>query len=143
MTSIQKVLVAVDMSDNSKKAFDYASLLAERCGAELIIVNVFDAFERVASSKKKLEEIAEALRKGSSEKLQQYADQAKASGVKNVQVERTEGDAAAMILKLSKREKADMIVLGSRGLGTAKEFLLGSVSHKVSHHAECPVLIVR
>lgn len=112
--------------------------MAERCGAELIIVNVFDAFERVASSKKQLEEIAETLRKDSSEELQQYADQAKASGEKKVQVERIEGDAAAMILKLSKREKADMIVVGSRGLGTAKEFLIGSVSHKVSHQAKCP-----
>lgn len=143
MATIQKILVAVDMSENSKKAFDYSSLLAERCNAELVIVNVFDAFERVASSKKKLEEIAESLQKDSSEKLQQYADQAKASGVKNVKVERVEGDAAEMILKLSKREKPDMIVLGSRGLSGAKEFLLGSVSHKISHQAECPVLIVK
>lgn len=143
MTAIQKILVAIDMSENSKKAFDYSCLLAERCGAELVVVNVFDAFERVASSKKKLEEIAESLQKDSSEKLRQYADEAKASGVKNVKVERIEGNAAEMILKLSKREKPDMIVVGSRGLSTAKEFLLGSVSHKIPHHAECPVLIVR
>lgn len=143
MTTIQKILVATDMSERSNKAFEYASLLAEKCAAELVIVNVFDTFERMASTKEKLAEIAETLKKDGSEKLQQYADQAKAAGVKNVKVERTEGNAAEVILRLSKREKPDMIVLGSRGLSTAKEFLLGSVSHKISHHAECPVLIVR
>jgi nucleotide-binding universal stress UspA family protein len=131
------------MSEHSKKALDYASLLSERSGAELVIANVFDAFEGVSSSKEKLEKIAETLQKDSWEKLESYADEAKAYGVKNVRVERMEGDPAERILNLSKREKPDMIVLGSRGRGTFKELLLGSVSHKVTHHAEYSVLIVR
>src|SRR5215207_3994913 len=140
MAEIKKILVAVDMSEHSKKVLDYASLLSGRCGAELVIANVFDAFERVSSSKEKLEKIAETLPKGSWEKLESYADEARAHGVKNVRVERMEGDAAERILNLSKREKPDMIVLGSRGRGSFKELLLGSVSHKVTHHAEYSVL---
>lgn len=143
MMEINKILVAVDMSEHSKKALEYASLLCKKCDAELVIANVFDAFERVSSSKEKLEKIAETLPKGSWEKLESYADQAKAQGVKNVRIERMEGDAAERILNLSKREKPDMIVLGSRGRGTFKELLLGSVSHKVRHHGGYPVLIVR
>ena len=143
MTEINKILVAVDMSEQSKKALEYASLLSKKCDTELIIANVFDAFERVSSSKEKLEKIAETLPKGSWEKLETYADQAKAQGVKNVRIERMEGDAAERILNLSKREKPDMIVLGSRGRGAFKELLLGSVSHKVTNHAGYPVLIVR
>ncbi|MGG6460906.1 MAG: universal stress protein [Candidatus Eiseniibacteriota bacterium] len=37
----------------------------------------------------------------------------------------------------------DLIVIGSRGLGSVKEFLLGSVSHAVTRHASIPVLIVK
>ena len=44
---------------------------------------------------------------------------------------------------LSAEEKADLIVLGSRGLSGIKAFLLGSVSDRVAHHAPCSVLIVR
>ena len=47
------------------------------------------------------------------------------------------------ILRAAADEKADLIVLGSRGLSQVKAFLLGSVSDKVSHHAKCPILIVR
>ena len=47
------------------------------------------------------------------------------------------------ILRVAEREKADLIVLGSRGLRGVREALLGSVSSGVLHHSECPVLIAR
>lgn len=143
MVNVNKILVAVDMSNHSKNALDYATLLAAKCEAELILVNVFDAFERESSSKRELEEISEKLGKDSSEKLDEYVNEARKMGVTNVSVERVKGNPAETILKTARREKPDMIVLGSRGLSTAKEFLLGSVSHKITHHADCPVLIVR
>jgi len=52
------------------------------------------------------------------------------------------GRPAEMILSVADQEKADMIVLGARGLGLVKELLLGSVSHCVLAHAPCPTLIV-
>ncbi len=143
MVKIDRILVAVDTSQHSRKAFDYASFLAARCDAELVIVNVFDVFERVGSSKKRLEEIAEKAKSDGAAMLERYVSEAKASSVENVRPERTEGDAAEKILKVARREKPDMIVVGSRGLSTSREFLLGSVFHKLSHHADCPVLIVR
>ena len=47
------------------------------------------------------------------------------------------------IVETAAREKADLVVLGSRGMGTFKSLLLGSVSDGVAHHAPCPVLIAR
>jgi nucleotide-binding universal stress UspA family protein len=52
------------------------------------------------------------------------------------------GTPAEAILAAADKEKADLIVLGSRGLGPVKELLLGSVSHRVVTHAPCPTLVV-
>jgi nucleotide-binding universal stress UspA family protein len=54
-----------------------------------------------------------------------------------------EGDAREAILRLAEEWRADLIVLGARGLGTIAGFLLGSVSLGVARHADCSVLVVK
>jgi len=66
----------------------------------------------------------------------------KAEGVR-VETRLKQGVPAEELLRAAADEKADLIVLGSRGLSQVKAFFLGSVSDKVSHHAKCPTLIVR
>ena len=68
---------------------------------------------------------------------------AKELGVTKIYTMQEQGNAAEKISEIANNKGVDTIVLGSRGLSTAKEFLLGSVSHKVSHHAKCSVVIVR
>ena len=53
------------------------------------------------------------------------------------------GDAADEIVRLAKEMRADVIVLGARGLNPLKRLVLGSVSTRVLHHAPCDVLVVR
>jgi nucleotide-binding universal stress UspA family protein len=53
------------------------------------------------------------------------------------------GDPVPQILKYAKQMKSDVIVLGSRGLNSLQEMVLGSVSHKVAKKAKCPVMIVK
>ncbi len=53
------------------------------------------------------------------------------------------GDPADEIVALSEKGNYDLIILGSRGLSSFQELVLGSVSHKVAHHAKCPVMIVK
>jgi nucleotide-binding universal stress UspA family protein len=53
------------------------------------------------------------------------------------------GDPATAILDAAEKESADLIVMGTRGLGTAERWLIGSVSDKVLHHAHCSVLVAR
>lgn len=69
-----------------------------------------------------------------------FARKAGAAKVKSIAVE---GDPAEIILGVAKDEKADLIVLGSRGLGRLKVLLMGSVSRKVADHATCSCVIVR
>jgi nucleotide-binding universal stress UspA family protein len=53
------------------------------------------------------------------------------------------GDPRAEIVRQAEEWRADLVVLGARGLGTVKRFLLGSVSDTVTRHARCPVLVVK
>ena len=65
------------------------------------------------------------------------------AGVKKVTSMITEGDPADVILNTAAKCKADMIILGSRGLSDFKGLLFGSVSHKVSGQADCTCVTVK
>lgn len=65
------------------------------------------------------------------------------AGARRITMQLTGGEPAEAILKAAKKAKADMIVLGTRGLGEFKGLLLGSVSHKVSSQASCAVMTVK
>jgi nucleotide-binding universal stress UspA family protein len=142
----------MDGSESSLKAYQYTSFLAKQCDAALLIVNIFDTFKRFERTSKKimqeLEEFAKQIEAegGTAVTLQildDYKSQAKDSGIKDVKTVRREGNAAAEILLIADEEKVDTIVIGSKGINTVKEFLVGSVSHKIVHHAKCPVTAVR
>lgn len=68
---------------------------------------------------------------------------ARKKGIKQVQRIAQSGPVARTIVGYAKRQKADLIVMGCRGLGEAEGMLLGSVSHKVVSLADCPVMTVR
>jgi len=67
----------------------------------------------------------------------------KAKGVSQVATEIIDGKPADCIMAAAEREKADMIVMGRRGLGNITGLLMGSVSHKVSHLADCACVTVK
>jgi nucleotide-binding universal stress UspA family protein len=61
----------------------------------------------------------------------------------NTHVEIRQGNPAKTILDYAEEINADLIVIGSRGLNSFGEFVLGSVSHNVTQHAKIPVLVVK
>jgi nucleotide-binding universal stress UspA family protein len=63
--------------------------------------------------------------------------------VKTEEVTAFHGHIANRLIEAAERHQADVIVMGSRGLSDIKGMFLGSVTHKVLHMAECPVLVVR
>ena len=75
--------------------------------------------------------------------LSDAADRARAQAVPSVRTVVHEGDPASAILAVAKDAGADLIVMGRRGLGDLAGLLLGSVSHKVTHLADCACLTVR
>ena len=75
--------------------------------------------------------------------LDNARQRAESKGVKDVTTQILDGAAADKIVAAAEKEKADMIVMGSRGLGNLAGLLMGSVSHKVSHLAKCTVVAVK
>jgi nucleotide-binding universal stress UspA family protein len=142
---LSKILVGVDGSHPSKKALEYASNLASKYDSELYILHTTEEFgdsvhvqllEQHASYVNEVRRHSEIL-------LNECESRAKELGVTKIYTIQKEGNAAEKILEIANNKGVDTIVIGSRGLSAAKEFLLGSVSHKISHHAKCSVVIVR
>jgi len=141
-----KILVGVDGSSFSDKGLRCAVDLAKKYGCKLIIVHVvLRRFYAVAPSEAGVLATTVFVKEMETEgkeiitKSEAYA---KNEGV-NYQCRLVQGVPADEIVKISQAEKADLVVLGSRGLTEVRAFLLGSVSDKVSHHAKCPILIVK
>ncbi|WP_026187074.1 universal stress protein [Ensifer sp. BR816] len=74
---------------------------------------------------------------------EEAADEARSIGASNVDTRVELGDYAETILSVAQEIGADMIVVGSRGLGRFRGMLLGSVSRKIAQHAHCSVMVVR
>lgn len=70
-------------------------------------------------------------------------DTAEACGASRVTTEVVDGKPADCIIAAVEKENADMIVMGRRGLGNVSGLLMGSVSHKISHLADCACLTVK
>ena len=136
-----KILVAVDGSETSKKAFDQSVFLAQKCSSKLYVIHVVLDWEYGGDSAATFELIDEIRANG-----RELLERCKTLALKsNVQVETLleQGDYAQEIIEVAKRNDCDLIIMGSRGMSPIKELLLGSVSLKVMHHASCPVMIVR
>lgn len=141
---ISKILVAVDGSENSDKAFEYACYLAKRCEARLLIVHVSVEFSKAANRWREHDALVKELEQTNTAMLGKYQSKATISTVKNVDILEAPGDDVAKeLLNIADKREIDTIVVGSRGFKAPKEFLLGSVSYKMSHYAKCPVIVVR
>jgi nucleotide-binding universal stress UspA family protein len=138
-----KILVPVDGSENSKRAFLQALSLAKSTGAKVTAVHVIETPPTVyVESQKLLNSLLEKYRAESAKVLDVFEELAKKQGA-TVEAVAMEGDPASKIVGYADKGGFDMIVMGSRGLGRFKEMMLGSVSSKVLHHAKCSVLIVK
>lgn len=68
---------------------------------------------------------------------------AEAKGAKDIEIQVRDGSPADLILATAEHENADVIVMGSRGLGHITGMLMGSVSHKVNHLSKCTCITVK
>jgi nucleotide-binding universal stress UspA family protein len=146
-----KIILAVDGSKHSRWAEDLllALPLSGRLEATVVRVVEIDPLTRRLTSPPLKQEYTRVLRKEVDRSLAEAEKQtarvarrlsARFGQVKSV-VEK--GPAAAKIIERGQKERADLIVVGSRGLSNVQSFLMGSVSHKVAVYADCSVLVVK
>jgi len=149
------ILVPYDGSADAQAAIDRVAQLAP--GAEATVLTVWVAFVDVMASagsgmgmgltaSYSLTESAQidaGSRDAALATAAEGAQRATAAGlVCTPRAQTRVGDVANTILAVAAELDADVIAIGTRGLGAVKGFMLGSVSHAVIQHADRPVLIV-
>ena len=135
----ERIAVAVDGSECSKRAVELAAGLAAADAAEVVVIHLAEVVSAWTV----------ALQAETPDEASDLADDAvrtlKDRGVSARADVRTcpRGVVAASIVEAARDADAGLIVMGSRGLGDFTGLLLGSVAHKVLHLAEVPVLIAK
>ena len=143
----ERILVAVDGSEGSKKALRLASNLQQTCGTELLILTVFRHHSLLEASMSMVrpddpESLDDSMRGYAKEVAEEAKAIAAEVGASKVRAFVKAGQPARTIVKFGEEHKADLIIVGSRGQGDVQGFLLGSVSHKVTSLASIPVMVV-
>jgi len=149
---IKKILVPIDGSEHAKKAVALASDVGGKYDARLTLLQVMrrTGTDLVPEGLRRYAEIEhveiterEMLRTVADEIIKEARKLARAHGMDGVESVIELGDPARVILDYARAHDIDLIVMGSRGLGEVRGLLLGSVSHKVSHLAQCTCVTVK
>jgi nucleotide-binding universal stress UspA family protein len=134
---ISRILVAVDGSENSKRAGDYAIKLGLELHADVLALHV------VPADKIFPEENLEKGTKHNYAYLDKIAEQSISAGIGlEIEIIRTESSVVDQIVKYADKKNIDIIVIGIRSVSEFR-FMLGSTATGVVVNAPCPVLVVK
>jgi nucleotide-binding universal stress UspA family protein len=133
----ERILLPTDGSEDAIRAAEAASDLARRCGAELHVVHVWHDVRGFAHDFVKRE-----LRRQGQEILDEQVEKIRASGGEVTKAYLRRGRTSNEVIAICKEIGADLLVVGSRGLGTVRRILMGSQSEEIVHHARVPVLVL-
>ncbi len=140
-----KLLVPIDHSDLSMQALECATSLARQFDARLLLVTVIEdrfPYPDLFSIQSPQEDYYRVMKARAHEDLAKLA--ARYPDLKDrTELYITRGRPYDKIVEVAVAERADLIVMGTHGVGGLTHALLGSVSEKVIRHAPCPVLVVR
>lgn len=143
----KKIIVPLDGSDFSFRAAEYAINLAKLTGGEILCVHAIVDLPYIAymgpGALTVTRYISEA-KKQAEEWFSQVKSKAAKQGIKvTADTIFNLPSVAESILNYASEQKADLIVIGTRGRSGLKRLVLGSVASAVVAHAGCPVLVVR
>jgi universal stress protein A len=145
MIDLRRILVPVDFSPHAEQALKYAAALAEKFGAELYLVHVFQDLAiyqtEVVSGAPPILPPVDQLTASARGELDRLVRDKKLRPP--VRTDVVEGSPVEEIVDYAREKDIDLIVLGTHGRGWLAHALLGSVAEKVVRKAPCPVLTVR
>ena len=142
-----KIVVAFDGSENSSRAAGVAAKLAGKFGSKLVVVHVYSSpilpYSAAGAPVPNYAELEKSAEDSARNTLTMGVQIAKNSGAE-ARGELLEASSTVQALvELSTNEKADLLVVGTRGMTGFKKLILGSVSSGLVAHAGCSVLVVR
>jgi nucleotide-binding universal stress UspA family protein len=143
-----RIVIGTDGSETAAEAVRQAGEIGQRLGADVLVVSAYEPVsqQRLREERQHVpDDMAHTVgpKEDVEATLTEAVEALKSGGIDNVKTFSRQGDPADAILDVAEEEKADLIIVGNKGMTGAKRFLLGSVPNKVSHHAPCSVLIVR
>lgn len=140
----KNIVVAYDGSEQAEHALEMAANIALQAEARIALVYAFDPLPAwigtpdfpIAVAVEPRIAYSEALLDKAEKRLQEI-------GISNVEQDILEGPPPEAIVQAADVRHADLIVMGTRGMGVLKGLILGSVSERVIGAAHCPVLVVK
>ena len=140
MVKFKKILVPLDGSSNSMRGLDRAIEIAKGSGAEITGFYVFHL--PVAAGIKYTQKMKDEAQRKAAKAIGPAMNKTQKAGA-TFKYQTSGGNTGSEIVKYAQKGKFDMIVIGARGLGSAKEAFLGSTSNYVMHKTKIPVLVVK
>jgi nucleotide-binding universal stress UspA family protein len=151
--SFKRILVPADGSKTSLKALSYAAHLAtlEGVDAELLVIHVLEDVKQGGAiglqakygNMRIVQGFKKARRDAAMNWLAPIETEAKKKGIQ-LKTEVLDGDSEArVIVNYAKKNRVDLIVIGSRGISKFKQLLIGSVANAITSLAPCPVMLIR
>jgi nucleotide-binding universal stress UspA family protein len=153
--NISKILVPIDGSELSRKAADYAILLSSKLGTELFVIHVLNdiPYEHNVGSYglydiETPDEIKQILQEERGI-TKEWFDKIKASASeKNIKIIKTElvitrSSIESAIVDYAKRNRIDLIVIGTAGHSRFRKLIPGDVASGVIKHSHCPVMMIK
>ncbi len=141
-----KIIVPIDGSKYSMEAVKTALKYAKATKTDIYLMTVtpFISGLDLEISAGAMDKLNESMKSRGEDVLRKAQDILKAEGVTANTILSSSISAADEIISFAEKEKADLIIIGSRGLGDkATRFIMGSVATKVVSHAPCNVYVVK
>lgn len=142
MVPLTKILLPVDFSERSPGAAHYARHLAGHFGSKVVMMHVMNRAEYAIGAPELAGVLLGDWNDSRKAEAQKALDTFLADEFQSITVERllAEGDPAVEVVDYAHDEKVELIILPTHGYGPFRRFILGSVTAKVLHDADCPVL---
>jgi nucleotide-binding universal stress UspA family protein len=138
------LLVGVDGSEHAARAVEWCARYAPLLDAEVVAVHAFDIplYASPGVGYMPVAPLTDEDRGELHETVEREWCRALTDAGVRVRVVIEDGPAATVLMEAARRERADLVVTGRRGRGGFRELLLGSTSHQLSHHLDCPLVVV-
>jgi len=138
LTKCKRILVAMDKSKYSEKAFDQAISIAKICKSTLFVVSVVNLFPEVMEM---LPTHEEKMLMGTRAFLDGFKDRAAKENIPCETIMHVGGQPHEFIIHEAKEKNIDLIVMGTHGRTGLDKLLIGSVAERVVGHAPCAVMV--